>query len=153
MKSDRSQVSSSAPFSRKAGSSTGRNELLSKSLVVNSFRDVPMDGTSSRAKTKHLFDSIDIKEIIESSQKCSKKIRAPVVPRLEVPTAWAQSKDKKKRDFISHVIDRNKAKVGPNHYKIIDPLTFEDAMRPKNVHFPTYKTPRESVIVEAAKKL
>ena len=50
------------------------------------------------------------------------------------------------------MIDMNKNKMGPNHYKVLDPLSLEYAMRPKQVRFPTYKNARESVIVEQAKR-
>ena len=96
-KSMRSHMSSTAPFQR--NSQTSRNGALSKSLVVNSFKGIS-DG-ESRNQTKHLFDSIAIDEMIASSQKYSHRLKRPIVPKLEVPTAWAQSKDKKKRDYIS----------------------------------------------------
>ena len=96
-KSLRSHLSSTAPFQR--GSHTGRNDAVSKSLVVNSFKGI--SDNESRNHTKHLFDSIQIDEMIAASQKYSHRLKRPIVPKLEVPTAWAQSKDKKKRDYIS----------------------------------------------------
>ena len=44
---------------------------------------------SSMSKTKHMYDSIGIDEIISSSQKYANRVRRAVVPNLDKPMSWA----------------------------------------------------------------
>ena len=70
-----------------------RNEALSRSVAVSSTRSVAMDvlanNMSGSAKREIRGGSaIEIRDIIESSQKCSHKIGTAFVPVLQKPMSY-----------------------------------------------------------------
>ena len=70
-----------------------RNDVLSKSVAVSSTRSVAMEvignaTTQSQSRNMRGGSAIEIRDIIESSQKCSHKIGTAYVPQFQKPMSY-----------------------------------------------------------------
>ena len=92
---------------------------------------------------------IEIRDIIESSEKCKNKIGITYVPGKPMSYTFQKNKNK---DFISSVQRSNAIKLGPNHYKIFDAGGFTSKDNLKKVKFAFAKDAKTSVIDQFAKK-
>ena len=95
--------------------------------------------------------AIEIRDIIESGQKCSHKIGIAYVPVLQKPMSYTFQKNVGK-DFISSIQKSNSIKLGPNHYKIFDAGGFTSKDNLKKVKFAFNKETKTSVLEQNAKK-
>ena len=122
----KSFVTEQSPRMTQAGNRSRRNDLLSHSVALSSTRSVAMEvlGTSSRLtahQTRNMRggSQIEVRDIIDASQKCSHKIGSSFVPTLQKPMSYTFQKNKN-QDFVSSVQRGNSFKLGPSNYKIFD---------------------------------
>lgn len=130
-----------------------RNGPLSRSLAVSSTR------TSNRSAALEMLNNsvsqtrnhgrggsaIEIRDIIENSQKYSHKIGASFIPALQKPMSYTFQKNTGK-DFVSAIQKSNSIKLGPNHYNIFDRDGFSSKDNPKAVKFAFNREAKTSVI-------
>lgn len=101
---------------------------------------------STRHNRRGLSSTIDIKDLIESSERYSNKIGSPFIAPLNKPMTYTFQKDSGKRDFVSATIRANSTKLGPNHYKIVDLDGFVDKESPKKIRFAFCKDQKTSIL-------
>ena len=94
---------------------------------------------------------IDVRDIINSGQKCSLKIGSTFVPTLQKPMSYTFQKNKN-QDFVSTVQRGNSFKLGPNNYKIFDQGGFVSKENLKKVKFAFSKAEKTSVLGDIGKK-
>ena len=145
------------------GGSHRRNDALSKSLAISSTKGGSIKssggpgsqfgivGTTIPSAREHRrrgldFSHIQIKDIIESGEKCSNKIGSTYVPVLNRPQVHAFMKDEGKRDFVNAIQRANSIKLAANHYTIFDAGGFTSKDNLRKVRFAFSKEQKTSVI-------